>query len=157
MKKKILLISILLLTVYSINGQKQEKRQERRSAKIKALKIAFLTEKLDLTTKQAQEFWPIYNNYNAKLHQLERVEKHNLASKIKQDGGINSISEEDAKLIVNKIKNIDNQVHTIKIAFNTKLTKILSYKKILLLKNAEKDFVRNLMRKYRRKKMNRNN
>ena len=156
MKKLIFLVAFLTFTGFTINSQEKDNRQ-RRSAKIKALKIAFLTEELNLTTKEAEKFWPVYNSYSDKLHQLERVEKHNLTSKVKQDGGINSISEEDAKLIVNKIKNIDNQIYTIKIELDTKLTKILSYKKILLLKSAEKDFVRNLMRKYRRKKMNRNN
>ncbi len=34
--------------------------------KIKSLKIAFITERLDLSTKEAQTFWPIYNEYEEK-------------------------------------------------------------------------------------------
>ena len=31
--------------------------------KIKTLKIAFITEKLDLSEQEAQKFWPVYNAF----------------------------------------------------------------------------------------------
>jgi hypothetical protein len=150
MKKTTLLIIFLFCIGFTINAQKQEKKGGR-NTRIKGLKIAFLTDKLNLTSKEAEKFWPVYNFYDDKIHQLERIEKRKLLSKIIQAGGIDSISENKAKITVNKVKDIDNQIHNYKNELYNALTKIISYKKILKLKTAEKDFVRNLMRKYRRK------
>ena len=149
-KTTLLLIFLFCIGFTTINAQKQEKKGGR-NTRIKALKIAFLTDKLDLTSKEAEKFWPVYNLYDDKIHQLERIEKRKLLSKIIQAGGIDSISENEAKITVNKVKGIDNQIHNSKKELYNALTKIISYKKILKLKTAEKDFVRNLMRKYRRK------
>ena len=41
----------------SINSFAQKHDKE----KIKALKVAHITEQLDLTAKEAQAFWPVYN------------------------------------------------------------------------------------------------
>jgi len=44
-------------------GQKtdREQMQKDRMEKIQAAKIAYLTEKLDLSVEEAQAFWPVYN------------------------------------------------------------------------------------------------
>ena len=42
---------------------------------IKALKVAHITEKLDLTEKEAQQFWPIYNAYDEKMGTLKQTQK----------------------------------------------------------------------------------
>jgi hypothetical protein len=55
MKRNILLL--LLLTSFSFYAQSdtiKDKKEE-----IKALKVAFLTTKLDLTAREAEKFWPI--------------------------------------------------------------------------------------------------
>ena len=54
---KITLIITLLLTM-NVVAQSPEKRE-----RIKALKVAFITEKLELTESEAQKFWPIYNTF----------------------------------------------------------------------------------------------
>ena len=38
--------------------------------KVKALKIAFMTKRLQLTPAEAKEFWPVYDEYEAKIEQL---------------------------------------------------------------------------------------
>lgn len=155
MKKITLLLTFIFFTNLAVNSQDKGNKGER-NEKIKALKIAFLTEKLKLTTTEAQKFWPVYNKYDAKIYQLERLEKHKLVSKIRKEGGIEAISEEEAKVAFLKIKEIDSKVYSIKMEFDKKLSEIITYKKILTLKTSEKDFIRNLMKKYRKKKENKN-
>ncbi|MBL4625634.1 MAG: hypothetical protein JKY42_10920, partial [Flavobacteriales bacterium] len=38
--------------------------------KMRAHKIAYITEKLNLTPDEAQVFWPVYNELETKLHDL---------------------------------------------------------------------------------------
>ena len=45
----------------------------RTKEKIKALKVAHITNELDLTSKEAQQFWPIYNEFGAISGQMSNV------------------------------------------------------------------------------------
>ncbi|HPQ59614.1 MAG TPA: hypothetical protein PK499_13120, partial [Flavobacteriales bacterium] len=43
-----------------------------RLQEIKAQKSAYLTQKMGLTPEEAQQFWPLYNEYDGKLEALRR-------------------------------------------------------------------------------------
>jgi hypothetical protein len=45
-------------------------QQPRDGERLEALKIAYLTKKLNLTTEEAQRFWPVYNQYMADLKKI---------------------------------------------------------------------------------------
>ena len=62
--QKITIISLALLLSASVFGQKQNNSKPNRE-KIKAMKVGFITEKLDLTTAEAQKFWPVYNEFES--------------------------------------------------------------------------------------------
>ena len=63
MKKYLLILLILLGSLSQIKAQAGEK--------IQALKIAFITQKLQLTPDEAQKFWPVYNQYDNEIHGIE--------------------------------------------------------------------------------------
>jgi Skp family chaperone for outer membrane proteins len=70
MKKYIL---ILFLIVGCFSGTKaQDLGDDTRAEKIQSLKIAFITQKLQLTTDEAEKFWPIYNQYDNEIHNLNK-------------------------------------------------------------------------------------
>ncbi|MEB8347550.1 hypothetical protein OO010_15985, partial [Flavobacteriaceae bacterium KMM 6898] len=58
------LVLLLLITVVSFAQDRPDRE------KIKALKVAFITERLDLSSKEAQLFWPIYNEHEANMDAL---------------------------------------------------------------------------------------
>jgi hypothetical protein len=43
--------------------------------KLESLKIGYLTRKLNLTTEEAQRFWPIYNQYYEEIRQARQSAK----------------------------------------------------------------------------------
>lgn len=51
-------------------------QQVRDGQRLEALKIGYLTKKLNLTTDEAQRFWPVYNQYMADLKKV-RIEEKN--------------------------------------------------------------------------------
>jgi hypothetical protein len=53
------------------SGIKAQDGDETRAEKIEALKIAFITQKLQLTTDEAQKFWPVYNQYENEIRSLQ--------------------------------------------------------------------------------------
>ncbi|MBC8754511.1 sensor of ECF-type sigma factor [Kordia sp. YSTF-M3] len=127
------------------NGNFGKKNKE----KIKALKIAYFTENLDLTEKEAQQFWPIYNAYDDKNHEL-RVKG---MTKIKRDAdNLDSMTDAEATTVLNRIENLEAEVYENNKDLIKKLKKILPAKKIIRLKKAERDFNRKLMKQFRQKR-----
>lgn len=72
MKKYIFLFLFLSGTVFSANAQRNGGGQ---NDKIQALKIAFFTQKLQLTSADAEKFWPVYNQYTNEIKSLHANNK----------------------------------------------------------------------------------
>ena len=63
---------VLILIIF-IGGSSFAHAQDdegKRGERIQALKIAFITQKLNLTTDEAQKFWPVYSQYENEIKQL---------------------------------------------------------------------------------------
>ena len=69
-------IFILFLMLGSFSGIKAQNGDETRAEKIESLKIAFITQKLQLTTDEAQKFWPVYNQYENEIRTLQSGNKN---------------------------------------------------------------------------------
>lgn len=71
--KKILFIMAVMLGLGTA-GVAQNGGGKNDGGRIAALKIAYLTKKLNLSTEEAQKFWPIYNKYTEEIRQV-RIEQ----------------------------------------------------------------------------------
>lgn len=71
-----LMISVILTAPGLSNAQKDDRVKH-----IEAVKAAFITQKLDLTTREAQNFWPLYNTYQKEIEALYIQKKHDPASR----------------------------------------------------------------------------
>ena len=73
--KKLLLIITMFLTVgvTALRAQDDEDGKQNAGGRVEALKIAYLTKKLNLSTEEAQKFWPIYNKYTEEIRKV-RIE-----------------------------------------------------------------------------------
>jgi hypothetical protein len=70
MKKYIL---ILFMTIGCFPGLKaQDPENDTRAEKIQSLKIAFITQKLQLTAGEAEKFWPVYNEYDNEIRSVPK-------------------------------------------------------------------------------------
>lgn len=148
MNLKLTIISVLLLlNAFYTNAQNTDKES------IKALRVAFITEQVALTTSEAEKFWPIYNYYSGKEYNLKIVETRKLRHQIKTKGGIDAISDNDADLILKKLLEIENEIASIKNEMNQKLKSILSSKKLIKLQIAEFEFNRKVLEELRKKRM----
>lgn len=136
MKKIIitLLFASLTLTAFSQgNGRKE---------RIKALKVAHITEKLNLSSKEAQQFWPIYNAYDENMSSLKHEEIRKIRLDIKQN--YNTLTDKKAQEFLNRLTEAENKIHNERKNLVSNLKPIISPKKILLLKIAEEEFKRKL-------------
>ncbi len=135
---------LVLCTTTAFYGQRKENHE-----KIKSLKVAFITEKLDLSSAEAQTFWPIYNDYQEKRAALRKKERTEVKSKVKE---VNQLSENEAVALLEKHINLKNEKEALHKAFIKSVNKKISAKKTLLLLRAEEEFKRQLIKQYRHKK-----
>ena len=145
MKKVVFLLFTILLTTSTIVAQQQMQLNRQ---KVKALKTAYLTEALDLKPREAEKFWPVYNLYSDKIQKLRMQLEGGLQREIKFAGGVENLSENDAKTLIDKSVVFEQQMTDNKIKLVEELSKIISAKKIVMLKKAEKDFNRRILQEY---------
>ncbi|MET6991979.1 hypothetical protein [Sediminicola arcticus] len=136
------LVLFLLITVVSFSQDKPDRE------KIKALKVAFITERLELSSNEAQLFWPIYNEHETNMETLRAKEWSQVHNKIKL---ANTLSEKEAYELLSLYNTLEKEKQDSYTNLFSKLKNVLSSKKTLLLIQSEHDFKRQLMRMYRQK------
>lgn len=112
---------------------------------VKSYKIAFITERLDLSSKQAQDFWPIYNEHNDRYDDL----KENTWEPIKKDlKNIDNLSEKEAEVLLENYRAYKQKRLQYREAFIADLLTVISPKKVMQLKKADYDFNKELLKQY---------
>ncbi|HEA30614.1 MAG TPA: hypothetical protein ENH91_11565, partial [Leeuwenhoekiella sp.] len=99
---------IILLCGSSIGGFAQDGDKHER---IKALKVSFITDKLELTPTQAEKFWPIYNTYDSQIHDLRHQEKQLFREKYSRDGVKNELSEAESEKLIKTYNEVRDKRH----------------------------------------------
>jgi hypothetical protein len=149
MKFKNILPLFMFLVTFSFYAQNDKKVDEKRE-KIKAYKVSFLTTELELTSAEAEKFWPVYNAYDDKQYELRHDKMKTYLSKL-DDDKLNSMSEKEAATLLCQIESTDKELYLLREKYISNLKKILSHKKILKLKKSEDDFNRKLLKQYKEK------
>jgi hypothetical protein len=144
--KLIKILPLLLLTTFQFYAQGE--RMKEKKEKIKALKVAFLTTELNLSSGESEKFWPVYNTYEDKQFELRHQNMNAFFKKIK-DGSISQMTEKEANAFLNQIESNDEEVFVLRKKLVTTLRGILPATKIIQLKKSEEDFNRKLLRQYR--------
>jgi hypothetical protein len=66
-KQFVLLLCIYLTTGISSAFAQTTQPEPDKEEKIRALEVAFISRKLNLSTDEAQKFWPVYNEYKTEM------------------------------------------------------------------------------------------
>jgi len=142
--KYILLFSLLLTTsVYAQRGER-----------VKAFKTAHITTALDLTSAEAEKFWPVYNAHEEKLQELRRKERQEIFQIVK--GDMEGLSNEEADRLIEKgisFKQTEFDLHKQLIQ---NLRSVIPSRKIVKLHRAEEEFKRILLKEMQKRRNGRN-
>ncbi len=142
---KIYKILTVLLLLVSLNIQAQEAKKE----KIKALKTAFFTTELSLTTVEAEKFWPVYNTFDDNQFELRFRKMRAIKAKLESP---ETLSEKEAQSLLSQMESTEDDLYESRKKLIQQLKTILPASKIIKLKKAEDDFNRTLLKQYRGKR-----
>lgn len=136
------LYTTLLILFVTLNSFAQKLDKE----KIKALKIAHITEQLDLTEKEAQVFWPIYNA-NSEIQNKLREE----SSKRRKEKKAEDLTETEAKeLLLFAMKN-EKEKQELQAKYINNLLTVLPAKKVIALMRADRSFRKKMIEEFKQR------
>lgn len=118
-----------------------------RNDKIKALKVAYITDELDLTKAEAEKFWPIYNTFEEKMHELRKE-----AFEDRKAINYETLTDAQADALIQKFKISNTKKNELFNKYVSDLQKVISSKKIVLLKKVEDDFKRKMFEEYKKRR-----
>jgi len=134
-------LSLLLLFGATVAGARGVKEN-----KIKAKKVAFFTQKLNLNTDEAEVFWPVYNEYQEQRENLfeQRKSIHDQFARSLHKMSIKEVEESLAKLVA-----ISKGEAELLEAYVAKFKDILPDRKVAQLFVVEEDYKRFLLQQIR--------
>jgi hypothetical protein len=103
-----------------------------------AIKVAFITKELNLTTEEAQKFWPVYNNYFTEIRQARQSNK---SDEIAFDEAVISVKKKyrpEFKKVLNDDERV-NRIFTLDKRFKDLLRKELQQRRQNRLNNHTPD------------------
>jgi hypothetical protein len=150
MKRKIIIL-IVTLILSPVIIQAQNPNQER----LNAYKIAFFTKRLNLTSREAEKFWPVYNEFQAKKIEIQQ-ERVQLNRKFNQEGA--TMSDEELTALGDKFINLEVLESELSVEFHQQLKGTLPPVKVLRLYQAENQYRQQLLNELQdRKQQQRDN
>jgi len=142
---RIVLASVIVFMSFAVIAQDKDSH-EARMEKYRAEKVSFLTTKLDLTSAEAQKFWPIYNQMDKERWDAQKS-RRNLENKVSE--AEESLSDNEIIKLTREFSGSMQKEAALMTSYNEKLLKVLPPKKVLKLYKAENEFRMNMIRKYR--------
>ncbi len=125
------------ITAYAQPGQYKQDRAKQ----VEALKIGFITRKLELTPEESQRFWPVYNNYQRDL---------NLFLKDKRQARMNAMGKPEEQL--DDELAFDARLLELRKKYRKEFSNVLPAQKVVGLFQAEREFRETLIKELKNRR-----
>jgi TolA-binding protein len=140
-------LSLLIFLPMAMFAQDRQDRKDR----IETMHIAYLSQRLNLTSDEAEKFWPIYNQYKTDKDALRKQRQDDLQA-VKKAGGIDNMNDADVqKLIANET---DFETHELDMRkqYVVKFQQAVPIRKVAKFFIAEDEFKRYLLNQLKQRK-----
>jgi len=140
---KNLLCIFLFISLGTFAQPVEDEIPENRREEIEAMKVAFLTRRMELTPEESQVFWPVYNQYQGELdaHRREGRKIKTQARRV-EDPTIEELDDLSSRRFAHERKRID-----IEEKYYEEFKKVLPPRKIAVYYVTEQAFKRELLRR----------
>ena len=132
MRKIVILLFIMLMFPF-LRSSAQNPNLE----KLNDYKIGFFTKKLNLTSEEAEKFWPVYNDYQSQRNSIQ-IDKLKLNRNFNQNES--SLSNSQLEEIGDKYVDCLVRESTLAVSFHKKLKEVLPPAKVIMYYQAENQY-----------------
>lgn len=136
------LLGFILLVPAMAQDEEMPVKDRKAMEKIKAARIAYITEKLGLTPAEAEKFWPIYNEFDRKREEI-KVE----ARMARKNPDPAKSTEENQKAAIAKQHEFRQKELNLEKDYSSRLLNVVSAQKVMSLPKTERDFRTILLRR----------
>jgi Spy/CpxP family protein refolding chaperone len=141
-------ILVLLVFMLPFLATAQHPRVQKKKEDIEAQKIAFITKEINLTTEEAQKFWPVYNQCQKEKQELRKQRRTAMSEHKKLEEMTDAeVQKAMETILANKQKELDLEKQ-----YHTKYLAVLPVKKVAGLYKAEMKFKRVLLERLKNSK-----
>lgn len=145
--ERLQLLTLILCLPFLIFAQSKEAQKQKKKEQMEAMKVAYITKELNLTSQEAQSFWPVYNQYNAVLDEL-KAEGRELKKNHKKDiESLSKMSEKELDQIINKQFDLDEKKIIIQKEYHNEFKKVLPAYKVYLLYKSKNGFKKAMLKR----------
>ncbi len=120
---------------------------------LQAQKVGFFTNKLQMTTKEAQEFWPVYNDYQARKNKIIQDRRSTTRYYMQN---FNNLSEKEIEEITGKYIRLMKEESDLLQTYHEKFKEVLPIRKVMRIYVAEEQYKAFLLRQLRNRRINQN-
>lgn len=112
---------------------KPDRGHKGNEAQVEAIKVGLITQRLELSTDQSKQFWPVYDNYSKEIHQirkdLRQLRKRGL-----------TLTDDELKKEMEKMFDLMEKEVTIQRKYHREFLKVVSPRQVAELYKAEMEF-----------------
>ena len=141
-------ICLMLFPLNAVKGQEQTDNE-----KLTAYKIAFFTQRLDLTPAEAEKFWPVYNDYSARKSKLQ-IDRISMIRYATQNEA--NMSEAELSETADKLARTFVDEASLIATFSNDLKKALPPAKVIRLYHIENQYKQQLLRELNQRRQEQN-
>ena len=149
-----LILFAIIMFLVPLAFAQQDTTKRNKEDKIEQLRIAYITQELDLTTDEAETFWPVYNE-GEKAMREERKKKNKSVNYLKKNR--DSMTEADIEKKMKEALDSDIELAELKKKYTEKVADVIGYTKALKLLETEKKFKKELLKRVNQPKQPRQN
>jgi Spy/CpxP family protein refolding chaperone len=146
--KKTLIFGLLLSAAAVVAQPNMGDRAdlEKKKEKIEAIKVAYLTEELELTVAESQAFWPVYNELQNKEQELREKQRNSLKKLSSEEP-----SDKEVEKMLYSFADTHIAIEELRKSYLDDFIDVIGAKKTAKLMRAEKEFGRKMMQRIKGK------
>ena len=131
----ILLIFTMCLSV-TLSGQRsnlsRNNPQRPNIERAKAVRVAMLTQRMSLSTEEAEKFWPVYNEYEK--------EQKKVREKFQPNKNIMALDDASVEKHLLGLLDMEEELVKMKKKYYQNFSKIIGYRKVAILAKSDREF-----------------
>ncbi|NUQ22431.1 MAG: hypothetical protein HUU34_00645 [Saprospiraceae bacterium] len=145
-----LMLTLFLIATFATwaGAQEFEEEMDNLGGKIRAQRVAFITERLRLTPNESEKFWAIHNEYEQKQSDIRK--------RFKPKKTIEDMNDAEADQFINTRMDMESELLSLKRDYIRKFRDVVPARKLVAYEKADRDFKIFMLEKVRERRQQQN-